>query len=32
VVVHFVAVTLLFLAYRLRKQGVGLVEMAKSLQ
>ncbi len=32
VVVHVVTVALLVLAYRLRKQGPGLVEMAESLQ
>lgn len=32
VAVHVVAVVLLFLAYRIRKQGPGLVEMAESLQ
>ncbi len=31
VVVHVVAVALLFLGYRIRKQGPGLVEMADSL-
>lgn len=31
VVVHVVAVALLFLGYRIRKQGPGLVEMAESL-
>ena len=32
VVVQVLAVVLLFLAYRLRKQGSGLVDMAESLQ
>lgn len=32
VVVLVLAVVLLFLAYRLRKQGSGLVDMAESLQ
>jgi len=32
VAVHVVAAVLLFLAYRLRKQGPGLVEMAQSLR
>ena len=32
VVVHVVTVALLVLAYRLRKQGPGLVDMAESLQ
>lgn len=32
VAVHVVALVLLFLAYRLRKQGAGLVEMAESFR
>ena len=32
VIVHVLAATLLFLAYRLRKQSSGLVEMSKALR
>jgi hypothetical protein len=32
IVVHVLAAVLLFLMYRLRKQGSGLVEMSKALQ
>ena len=32
IVVHAIAAVLLFLGYRLRKQGSGLVEMAESLR
>jgi len=32
VVVQVIAIVVLFLAYRLRKQGQGMVDMAESLQ